>query len=234
MDVTTEESTETKAADFTGKRCVVTDHGMSWITEIREQHKKKQRRQISSDNRESQLLLQIPMPFHNNYLENPEPTPAGTSTPQKPIIVKSKTGGIPELPSTRLAQGKNRQQSMCISISEKPNVNFHSERRAHATQDITKMAGSHPININLDNSNFNHLQTHKKFLLTTPLFKFKKESNGEILSKLSPFKLYFEQFSSEPPITMPSGKNLASLAMNHMESREQNLKRVLTFRLKKQ
>jgi hypothetical protein len=174
------------------------------------------------------------MPFHNNYLENPVPIPAGTSTPRKPILVKSKTGGIPELPSTRLAQGKNRQQSMCISISENPNVNFHSERRAHETQDITKTGGSFPININLDNSNFNHLQTHKKNLLTTPLFNIKKESNGEILSKLSPFKLYFEQFSPEPPIAMPSGKNLASLAMNHMESREQNLKRVLTFRLKKQ
>jgi hypothetical protein len=233
MYVNTEESTETKAADFTGKRCVVTDHGMSWITEIREHHKKKQRPQISFPNPESQLVLQIPMPVHNNYLENPEPTPAGTSPPRKPILVKSKTGGIPELSATRLALGKNRQKSICINISEKSNVNFHSERRAHATQDITKMAGSDPININLDNSNFNHLQSHKKFLLTTPLFKSKKESNSEILSKLSPFKQYFEQFRPEPPIATPTGKNLASLAMNHMESREQNLKRVLTFRLKK-
>jgi hypothetical protein len=39
---------EAKAADFTGKRCVVTENGMSWITEIREQLKKKQRAKAES------------------------------------------------------------------------------------------------------------------------------------------------------------------------------------------
>ena len=148
--------------------------------------------------------------------------------------MKSKTGVIPELSATRFALGKNRQQSVCLNISGALNVNFHSERLGHATPSGREMASSDLKNNNLDNSNFNHVLTRKKFMMTTPLFKSKKESNGEILNKLSPFKQYFEQFSPEPSRPILAGKNLASLAMNNMESREQNLKRVLKFKLNRQ